>query len=50
MPKARRPWIRDHATAVLLGVTLTTAGALCLYDAYEHRGRDKPFWTHFLPV
>lgn len=46
----RRPWIRDHPTAVTVGVVLTVAGTLCLYDAYERRGRDKPFWLRFLPV
>lgn len=44
-----RPVIRDRRTAQLAGVLLLTAGAFCLYDAYEARGRSRPFVARFLP-
>lgn len=38
----RKPWIRDHTTAVLLGLLLFVGGAMVLYDAYEGRGKPAP--------
>lgn len=43
------PLIRDQRTAKVAGVLLLCAGAYCLYDAYEARGRSRPFVTRFLP-
>lgn len=43
------PVIPDRRTAQLAGVTFVVVGALCLYDAYENRGRSRPFWTRLLP-
>lgn len=40
--------IRDHHTAVLVGLALTAAGAWVLYDAYEGRGKRPPFYLRFL--
>jgi|GEM_PF-1795743 len=40
--------IRDHHTAVLLGLALTAAGAWVLYDAYEGHGKSRPFFLRFL--
>lgn len=39
---SRRPWIKDHRTAVVLGVLLFALGAAVLYDAYEGRGMKTP--------
>jgi len=40
--------IRDHHTAVLVGLVLTASGAWVLYDAYEGRGKQRPFYLRFL--
>ena len=40
--------IRDRHTAVLVGLALTAAGGWVLYDAYEGRGRNRPFFMKFL--
>lgn len=37
---------RDHAA--FAGVVLLALGAWCLYDAYEGRGRERPFLIRFL--
>lgn len=44
-----KPTIPDHRTAVLAGVLFIGVGSWCLFDAYERRGRSKPFWTKLLP-
>jgi hypothetical protein len=43
------PKIRDQKTAVFFGVALLTAGAYCIYDAYDARGARRPFALHFFP-
>ena len=43
------PKIHDQGTAVFLGVLLLTAGAYCIYDAYDARGARRPFALHFFP-
>lgn len=44
-----RPVVRDARTAQLLGVACVVAGSLLLYDAYEARGRTKPWVAKLLP-
>lgn len=44
-----KPLIADRRTAVALGVGLYLAGSLVLWDAYEHRGAERPFSFRFLP-
>lgn len=39
----RRPWFRDHKTALLVGLALFAAGVLALYDAYDRRGMRAPW-------
>lgn len=46
----RRPWVRDRRLALWGGVLLLSLGSALLYDAYEGRGRQRPFVTRFLPV
>lgn len=46
---ARKPWVKDHSTAAVGGCVLITLGALLLWDAYEGRGRKRPFAAKFLP-
>jgi hypothetical protein len=43
------PKIRDQKTAVWVGIALLSAGAYCIYDAYDARGARRPFWLHFAP-
>ena len=45
----RKPVIPDRRTAQLAGVALVTLGAFLLYDAYEARGRSRPFLMRLVP-
>jgi len=44
-----KPVIPDRRTAQLAGVTFVCVGAFLLYDAYEARGRSRPFLMKLLP-
>lgn len=46
---AKRPVVKDRKTALWLGVAAYVAGSLLLYDAFENRGKPRPFVTKFLP-
>lgn len=46
---SRQPVIRDVRRAQLLGVACVVAGSFLLYDAYEARGRSKPWIAKLLP-
>lgn len=41
--------VLSRNAALLLGYGGIILGALCLWDAYERRGRQRPFVTKFLP-
>jgi hypothetical protein len=41
--------IPDRRTAQLAGVCFVCLGAWLLYDAYEARGRTRPFALKLLP-
>ena len=43
------PVIRDRRTALLAGAAFVTIGAWLLFDAYEARGRSRPFVLRLLP-
>jgi len=49
----RQPWrpgiIPDRRTALVGGYALITLGSMLLWDAYEARGKARPFLTKFLP-
>lgn len=45
---ARKHPVRNHRHAALLGLALMAAGSWLLYDAYEGRGRERPFSMRFL--
>lgn len=45
----RSPLIRDRSVELALGVGLFLLSAWLIYDAYEGRGRQRPFVAHFLP-
>lgn len=40
---ASKPIVRNRELALYLGVGLWLAGAVLLYDAYNARGKDKPW-------
>ncbi len=44
-----RPVVPDRRTALLAGVGFLVLGSYLLYDAYEHRGRTRPFALRWLP-
>ena len=44
-----RPVVPDRRAAQLAGLAFVGLGAWLLYDAYEARGRTRPFVMRFLP-
>lgn len=44
-----RHLIKDRNTELLVGVAALVLGAYLLHDAYEGRGRTRPFAARFLP-
>lgn len=49
MTKRRGPVIPNRRTALLIGYGGVIVGALALWDAYELRGKRRPFLTKLLP-
>ena len=47
--RRRGPMIRNRRTALAIGYGGILIGACALWDAYERRGRTRPFMTKFLP-
>lgn len=47
---ARRPWVADRRLAKWGGYACIVVGSMLLWDAYENRGRQRPFASKFLPV
>jgi hypothetical protein len=45
----RRPLIPDRRAALLLGYGGIVVGSWALWEAYEMRGKKRPFLTKFLP-
>lgn len=41
--------LADRRTELLLGVALFIASSWLIYDAYEGRGRTRPFAARLLP-
>jgi hypothetical protein len=46
---SRGPFIRDQQLALIIGYAGIILGALALWDAYEARGRQRPFMVKLLP-
>lgn len=46
---SRGPVVPDRQMAVLRGVAFVCVGAFLLYDAYDARGRSRPFLMKLLP-
>lgn len=47
--RRRGPVIPDRRCALLIGYGGIIVGALALWDAYEARGKRRPFMTKLLP-
>lgn len=43
MKMPRKPIVGDRQTAIVMGLAAYALGTLLLWDAYEHRGKDRPF-------
>lgn len=46
---SNRPMIRNRDAALYGGILLLIGGSVLLYDAYEARGRSRPWFTKLLP-
>lgn len=46
MKNNRPKMLRDRHTEITLGVVLFVASAWLIWDAYEGRGRSRPFIMH----
>lgn len=46
---ARPAIIADRHSELILGIGMFVLASWLIYDAYEGRGRDRPFIAHFLP-
>jgi hypothetical protein len=46
----RKPVVADRRLALWGGVLMLCVGSFLVYDAYEGRGRSRPFVTKFLPI
>lgn len=42
--------IEDRTTELVAGVVLAVVGSFLLWDAYEGRGRPRPFAAKLLPL
>jgi hypothetical protein len=47
--KLRPPLVHDRQLAIYGGIAAYLIGTVLLWDAYERRGKDKPFALRFLP-
>ncbi len=47
--RGRGPVIRDRRAALVIGYGGILIGAWALWEAYEKRGRRRPFVTKLLP-
>jgi hypothetical protein len=45
----RKPMVKDRRVALWGGVAAIFLGSFLLYDAYECRGRPRPFAARLLP-
>lgn len=43
-----KPLVRNRDAALYGGVALWVIGAVLLWDAWEHRGRDRPWAFRFV--
>lgn len=46
---AHKPYIKDRRLALYTGLAAYVVGSMLLWDAYENRGKRRPFATKLLP-
>lgn len=46
---ARQHYINDRSLEIAVGVAALVAGSLLLHDAFEGRGKSRPWATKLLP-
>jgi hypothetical protein len=46
---AKKVLVRNYKTGAVIGSALVIAGAYLIHDAYDKRGRSKPFALKWLP-
>jgi hypothetical protein len=46
----RRPIIANQQTGIIVGLVLIAGGTYLVYDAYERRGKIRPFLMRVLTV
>ncbi len=42
-----KPIVRDRQLALALGMAAYVLGTVMLWDAFENRGKSRPFWMRF---
>jgi len=45
----RPPLVPDHRVALVLGFAGVGFAVLMFHDAYENRGKDRPWWLSLVP-
>jgi hypothetical protein len=45
----KKPVVKDRRVALYGGIAAIILGSALLYDAYENRGKSRPFATKLLP-
>lgn len=46
---SKRPLVKDRRAAQWAGYAFVALGSLLLYDAYERRGRSRPWASRLAP-
>lgn len=49
MDRQRSPLVKDRGVELALGIGTFMLATWLIYDAYEGRGRKRPFLARFLP-
>lgn len=45
----KKPIVKNQRHALYVGIGFYLLGTLFLWDAHEHRGKDRPFALRWLP-
>jgi uncharacterized membrane protein HdeD (DUF308 family) len=45
----RKPIFQSSQTSLILGIGASIAGVWLIYDAFDGRGKDRPFWVSLFP-
>lgn len=44
-----KPWVKNRDVALYGGIASAVLAAALLHDAFENRGKSRPFLAKFLP-